>query len=108
MADEATTTAVEIFGGVYHLQGNDDGEYLQELAATVDRKMRDIASYASTADVSRLAILVALNLADELFQTKRQREGERVGIQEKVAALTHELERALASSSKPRRTSAPL
>jgi cell division protein ZapA len=108
MADEANTTAVEIFGGVYHLQGHDDGEYLQELAASVDRKMRDIASYASTADVSRLAILVALNLADELFQTKRQREGERVDIQEKVAALTHELERAVASSSKPKRTGTPL
>ena len=46
-------------------------------------------------DTARIAILAALNLADELFQIQSQQEGERVEIREKVAALTEELTQAL-------------
>lgn len=95
MADGAQTTDVEIFGSVYHVRGNEDREYLQDLAAGVDRKMREISERVSTVDTAKIAILAALNLADELFQTKRLLEGERVEIQEKVAALTGELTEAL-------------
>ena len=86
-----TTTSVEIFGEVYQVRGNDNHEYLQELADLVDRKMRDVAQHLSTADTARIAILAALNLADELSRTEKRQEGERVEIQEKVAALTAEL-----------------
>jgi cell division protein ZapA (FtsZ GTPase activity inhibitor) len=46
-------------------------------------------------DTARIAILAALNLADELFQIQNRQEGERVEIREKVAALTEELTHAL-------------
>lgn len=95
MADAPRTTDLEIFGAVYRVRGNDDREYLQELAAGVDRKMREISEQVSTVDTAKIAILAALNLADELFQTKRLLEGERVEIQEKVTALTGELTEAL-------------
>lgn len=90
-----TTTAVEIFGSVYHVRGRDDTGYFQSLADLVDRKMREVAQHASTADTSRIAILAALNMADELFRIQRRQEGERVEIREKVAELTEELSRAL-------------
>lgn len=90
-----TTTAVEIFGSVYQVRGRDDTGYLQTLADLVDRKMREVAQHASTADTARIAILAALNLADELFRIQSRQEGERVEIREKVAELTEELNRAL-------------
>ena len=83
-----TTTAVEIFGSVYHVRGGDDTGYFQSLADLVDRKMREVAQHASTADTARIAILAALNLADELFRIQSRQEGERVEIREKVAELT--------------------
>jgi cell division protein ZapA (FtsZ GTPase activity inhibitor) len=46
-------------------------------------------------DTARIAILAALNLADELFQIQQRQDGERVEIQEKVVALTEELSHAL-------------
>lgn len=95
MADAKRTTDVEIFGAVYPVRGNEDGQYLQELAATVDEKMREIADRTATVDTAKIAILAALNLADELFQSKRMQEGERVEIQERVAALTEELSDAI-------------
>ena len=98
-ADVTTTqippsTEVEIFGEVYRVRGSDH-EHLQGLAGLVDRRMRDVARQANTADTARIAILVALNLADELSRVQKQQEGEQGEIREKVAALTEELSRAL-------------
>jgi cell division protein ZapA len=90
----SATTPVEIFGEVYHVRGGDDGGYLQSLADLVDRKMREVAEHVK-GDPGRIAILAALNLADELFQIQSRQEGERVEIREKVAALTEELTQAL-------------
>lgn len=100
MGDETTagtrTTAVEIFGSVYHVRGREDGEYLQEVASLVDRKMREVAAKLATGDAGKVAILAALNLADELLQSRKRQEGERVEIEERVAALSGELSAALA------------
>jgi cell division protein ZapA len=90
----STTTQVEIFGEMYSVRGSDENGYLQELAALVDRKMREVAGHVK-GDTARIAILAALNLADELFQIQNRQEGERVEIREKVAALTEELTHAL-------------
>ena len=95
MSDESQTTDVEIFGSVYKVRGAEDPEYLQELAEIVDGKMHEIAGQVKTVDMAKIAILAALNLADELFQAQRSQEGERVEIQERVVALTGELNEAL-------------
>jgi cell division protein ZapA len=87
-------TQVEIFGEVYNVRGSDENGHLQELADLVDRKMREVAERVK-GDTARIAILAALNLADELFQIQQRQDGERVEIQEKVAALTEELSQAL-------------
>jgi cell division protein ZapA len=90
-----TSTAVEIFGSTYHVRGSDGSGDLQELAREVDGRMRELAGLAGKADPARLAILVALNLADELSRSQKQQEGDRIEIREKVAELARELERAL-------------
>ena len=58
---------VEIYDQVYHLSGQDT-DHIRELAACVDAKMRAVASQGRTADSLRVAVLAALNLADELSQ----------------------------------------
>jgi cell division protein ZapA len=88
-------TEVRIFGATYNVRGSDDSGYLQELADLVDGKMREVAQHVATGDTTRIAILAALNLADELFQVQQHQEGERVEIKEKVAELAEELTEAL-------------
>ncbi len=56
---------VEIYDQTYHLYGQ-NSEHIRELAATVDAKMRAVASEGRTVDSLRVAVLAALNLADEL------------------------------------------
>jgi cell division protein ZapA len=90
------STEVQIYGAAYSVRGGSENhEYLQGLADLVDRKMREIAQHLATADTGRLAILAALNLADELFRIQQQQEGERVEIEEKLAALHERLAAAL-------------
>ena len=94
-AKSTTATDVEIFGAVYHVRGQKDPEYMQELARLVDDKMSEISESVQTVDTGKIAILTALNLADELYQCRKQQDGERDEIQEKVTALTEELAEAL-------------
>jgi cell division protein ZapA len=58
---------VEIYDQLYHLSGQDP-EHIKELAACVDAKMRAVAAHGKTADSLRVAVLAALNIADELSQ----------------------------------------
>ena len=96
MATKSTTTIdVEIFGHVYHVRGEQDREHLERLATEVDRKMRAAGEHLSTVDSGKIAILAALNLADELDQCTKKQEGERDRIMNKVAELTAELTDAL-------------
>jgi cell division protein ZapA len=88
-------TEVRIFGATYHVRGSDDSGYLQALADLVDGKMREVAQVVATTDMARIAILAALNVADELFQVRKQQEGERDEIKEKAAELAEELTQAL-------------
>jgi len=62
---------VEIYDQSYHLRGS-DAEYIGQLADYVDTKMRLIAQQAATVDSLRLAVLAALNIADELHVLKRK------------------------------------
>jgi len=58
---------VEIYDQAYHLSGQDP-DHVRELAARVDAKMRAVAAQGRTVDSLRVAVLAALNLADELSQ----------------------------------------
>ena len=58
---------VEIYDQIYHLSGQ-DAAHIRALAARVDAKMRAGAAQGRTADSLRVAVLAALNLADELSQ----------------------------------------
>jgi cell division protein ZapA len=58
---------VEIYDQTYHLSGQ-DAAHIRELAERVDAKMRAVAAQGRTVDSLRVAVLAALNLADELAQ----------------------------------------
>ena len=63
---------VTIFGREYTLRGDAEQAYVQKVAALVDEKMREISSGANIASTSKVAILVAVNLADELLRERQK------------------------------------
>ena len=68
----AQSVAVDIYDQVYHLRGTDP-TYIEQLARIVDTKMRAVSAHGGTVDSLRVAVLAALNIADELC-TARQRQ----------------------------------
>lgn len=95
MGTENGAITLEIFGSTYVVRGDYDRERLVRLAARVDDTMRTIAAQSRSDDPVRLAVLAALNLADELERLERQQEGERAEVLERVAGSTGELAEAL-------------
>jgi cell division protein ZapA len=71
VATETQSIAVDIYDQVYHLRGTDHA-YIERLAQIVDTKMRAVSAHGNTVDSLRVAVLAALNIADELC-TARQR-----------------------------------
>ena len=65
---------VEIFGQTYSVRGEGDPDYLAELARFVDTRMREVAAQVATVDPAKIAILAALNIADEFSRFRRQRQ----------------------------------
>ena len=58
--------SVEIFNQEYIVKGNENAEYIEMLAAYVDRRMRMIEQRNHSLSIAKVAVLTALNLADEL------------------------------------------
>ena len=66
------TVRVEIFNQTYSIRSDGDNEYIHDLAAYVDSKMREISSGTFTVDSLKVAILAALHIADEFHQLKNE------------------------------------
>lgn len=63
---------VEIHGQRYAVRSDLDPAYIAELATYLDQKMRQAADELSSADTLRVAIIAALNVADELYRTRAE------------------------------------
>ena len=92
---EGRVIPVEIGGQRYPIRSTLDPEYVARLATYVDEKMRAAADSTPTGDSLRLAVLAALNIADELFRCReltRTRDGQ---IAERAGELERLLDRVL-------------
>ncbi len=65
-AREAGAVVVDIYDQVYQLRGTDP-QHIERLAGIVDAKMRAVSAHGATVDSLRVAVLAALNIADELM-----------------------------------------
>ena len=94
MSDESRSIRVSIFGREYNIRGGSDEEYIKDLAAYVDSVMKDIADKAGAISSGRIAILAALNIADEMHKERQQ-------FEERIDELAQKLEAALRESQQP-------
>jgi cell division protein ZapA len=90
---------VEIFDQTYHLRGT-DGKYIGQLADYVDTKMRLISQQVATVDSMRVAVLAALNIADELHVLKRKYDAIANDYQERTEHLAGALDEVLEEKRK--------
>ena len=88
---------VEIFDQPYNLRGTDP-DYIFKLAEFVDTKMRAVATQTSTVDSLRLAVLAALNIADEYHILKRKYDGISKDMNQRTSSLESALDEVLQDS----------
>ncbi len=90
MEESTSSVRVNIYGDEYPIKGAADPKYIQKLAEYVDSQMRDVSDRASPRDKTKVAILAAINIANELFGIKEERSD--VGHKlEKINLKTEEL-----------------
>ncbi len=85
---------VEIFDQVYNLRGS-DADYILKLAEYVDGKMRAVSEQTATVDSVRLAVLAALNIADEYHLLKRRLETPSPEARQRASKLASALDEVL-------------
>jgi cell division protein ZapA len=90
---------LEIYGQFYNLNVEENEEYLKELAAYVDAKMYAVADAAHTVDSLKVAVLTALNIADELFMARSREEQLQGPLRQRVEKCVSLVERAIEQSN---------
>ena len=96
MASQTTAAPirVEIYDQAYNLRGV-DAEYILKLADFVDKKMRNVSDQTSTVDSLRVAVLAALNIADEYQVLKKKYDLLASQFRERTGALSGALDEVL-------------
>jgi cell division protein ZapA len=75
MAEKANLVLIEIFGQTYSVKAGSDAAYVKKLAAFVDEEMKDVSRASGAVDSLKVAVLAALNLADECFRLREEAQG---------------------------------
>ena len=95
MAKEPQSIRVVIYDQEYFMRGDLNQEYIQKLARYLVGKMRSIAERTRTVDTLRVAMLAALNVADEYHQMKARYEKATEHMDQKVGEYSDALDKIL-------------
>lgn len=87
MESPKTSVQVQIYGEEYTVRSEGDVQYIRDVAGYVDQKMREIAASLSNRSAARVAILAALNIAEELMAEKQKRESGSDSLEERARSI---------------------
>jgi cell division protein ZapA len=93
---EPRVVTVEVHGQKYPIRTLLEPQYVQELAAFVEQRMRLAANTSPSSDIVGLAILAALNITDEFFRTRNELSGNSGTLAARTAELEKIVDQALA------------
>ena len=83
---------IQIYGKTYSLKSSYDQMSMEEVAAYVDAKMRELAAARSKTSSADLAVLAALNIAQELIELQKQNDANDKSHEEKIGRMIEALE----------------
>lgn len=97
MNRRGSVTQVEIFGQTYNVRAEGDSTYIHDLARFVDSRMKEVAEKTATVDTTKIAILAALNISDDLYQREKSRKDSPSDAVARAERLIQKLDAALGS-----------
>ena len=101
MKDEGRLVTVDINGLRYPIRSNLDAAYVADLASYVERKMQLASRESPAGDTLKIAVLAALNIADEYFRARQDGTLQRAGLAERALELEKMLDLALGTPESP-------
>jgi cell division protein ZapA len=87
------SVSVQIAGLRYSLKTDEDDRWVKTLAAYVDARIREAQKHTRTPDTQAIAVLTALQIAEQLFTERREWAELRKKVREKSQSLLDYLER---------------
>ena len=101
MSQSSSIVTVDIHGQPYAIRSSLDAAYVAELAAYVDQKMRRAMEESPAGDTLRIAVLAAINIADECFRVRAEAQAHQDSLATRAEALERVLDLAL-QTAEPR------
>ena len=84
MNEESNQVSISIFGQEYSVKAPADPEYIKRIGEYLDGKMREVQSgFSTTQSSTRIAILAAMNITDELFNSRQSGDSEDTEVEQK-------------------------
>lgn len=84
-ADDKTRITVDIYGMQYKLAGHSSSGHMRRVAQYVDEQMHLIAKGFPKLDTQRVAVLTAVNLADQYLRLSDEREKQQINLQSSMS-----------------------
>lgn len=97
MSQDKHTVRVKIYGTEYPIQAEADPTYIQEIAQYVDKMMHEIPGASAKQSLVGVAVLTALNIADELYKEREDKARTITALDDRLSALIRRLEQTLES-----------
>lgn len=107
MVPESRTTLVQILGHDYRLRSDESPEFVQEVAAYVEAKVREVSSAMAAGTPVQVVSLAALNIAEEFLRFRREANGSAgaaAQLEQRLAAVLRRLDEIAPGTG---RTAAP-
>ena len=96
MSDESNQVSISIFGQDYSVKAPADPEYIKKIGEYLDGKMREVQTgFTTTQSSTRIAILAAMNITDELFNSRKSSGTEDSEVEEKISTLIELIEETI-------------
>lgn len=86
---------VSIYGQSYNIKGDASPDYIQQLAEYVNEKMEEVGRNVNSSNSLQIAILAALNIADEYFQVRTMNTGIEGAVEDKAREIISLLDEGL-------------
>jgi cell division protein ZapA len=92
---ESSRVKVAIFGQTYTIKGDAASDYIVKLADYVNSKMNEVSESIGSGNPAQVAILAAMNIADEFHQLKNISTGSEIAVERKTSELISMLDEGL-------------
>lgn len=99
MCSDKNVLKVRIYGAEYSIRGQADANYIKAIAEYVDKKMREVDTNVRVDSSLKVAILASLNITDELFKERAEKEHIRTQLEDKIKELNALIDRQLSKKS---------